>query len=172
MMPPSQSMNERPVLSIPRTLFETSLTILSASGVIFMCLAVGLSWHELPGQVPSHFDISGQPDGWSQRPTLLILPVVAVVLWIGLTLLTRIPHRFNYVVPISRENAADQYLLARTLLSTLSAEITVLFTYLTWQTIETARGSSGVLGPWFLPTGLMITFSTLGVYLYRSLQTR
>jgi uncharacterized membrane protein len=165
-------MNERPILSIPRTPFETSLTIISASGVIFMGLMVGLSWHELPEQVPSHFGISGQPDAWSGRSTLLILPAVAIVLWIGLTLLARIPHRFNYIVTISRENAAHRYLLARTLLSTLNAEIIVLFAYLTWQTIATARGSSEGLGTWFLPVLLLMIFSSLGVYLYRSLQTR
>jgi hypothetical protein len=107
--PASLPMNERPILSIPRTTFETSIAIVSASAVVFMCLIVGVSWHGLPEQVPSHFGISGRPDAWSERPTLLILPVVGIVFWIALIVLTRIPHRFNYIVPISHETAARQY---------------------------------------------------------------
>lgn len=44
---------------------------------------LALIWKDLPGQVPTHFGISGKPDDWSGRSALLLLPT-AIPLFIYL----------------------------------------------------------------------------------------
>jgi len=46
--------------------------------------------------IPVHYGFSGQPDAWGGKIELLELPVVSVLLYFGLTLLARYPHKFNY----------------------------------------------------------------------------
>lgn len=164
--------NARPVLDLPRNAFENALEFLGAMGLLFMFAMVAQYWANLPERIPSHFGISGLPDAWSGKGTLLILPVLSVVLYGGLTVLSRYPHIYNYAWPITPKNAAAQYRLARQLVIVLKTAIVWIFAYLDWQTIQTALGRAQGLGQTFLPIFLVVVFGSLGFYLYKAFQAR
>ncbi|MCG3121548.1 MAG: hypothetical protein ALAOOOJD_04703 [bacterium] len=164
--------NTRPVLNLPRSSFENSLEFLGAMGLLLMFIVIAQYWPSLPERIPSHFGVSGQPDAWSGKSMLLILPVIAAVLYAGLTVLSRYPHLYNYAWPITEANAAAQYRLAREMIIVLKTEIVWLFAYVNWQTIQTALGRAQGLGPAFLPIFLLIIFGSLGFYLYKGFRAR
>jgi hypothetical protein len=91
---------------------------------------------------------------------------MTVILYLMLTVANRYPHKFNYLWPITAQNAREQYRLARLLLVWLKAEVIILFTFLEWATIRVALGQAEGLGVIFLPVVLVVMFGTVGIYFY------
>ena len=137
-----------------------------------MLLLVAGSWSSLPAEIPQHFGASGRPDATGARWTILVLPAVGVILYVALTVLARFPHKANYLWPITEENAARQYRLARTVLTAVKGEIVWFFGYVVQQTIQVATGSAEGLGAIFLPIFLVVTFGTLGGYVVLAYRAR
>lgn len=164
--------SERPVINIPHTSLEIWLEVAAIGVLFFIVVMVALFWSSLPGEVPSHFGVSGAVDAWSDKWTILILPMVGLVLYAMLTIANRYPHHFNYVWPITPQNAERQYKLAHSLMIWLKTEVMLLFAYLEWMTIGTALGQIKGLGPFLLPLFLAVLFGTLGVYFYQAFQAR
>lgn len=164
--------NERPILTIPYSSQEKTLEAVAIGGIFLSSVMLILFWPTLPSSVPSHFDVSGVVDAWSDKKVSLIYPAVSVILYAGLTVLSWYPHIFNYAWPITEQNAQWQYQLARSLLAWLKVEIIVLLTWLEWLTIRVALGQANGLSPLFLPIILVIIFGTIGVYLYQAYRAR
>lgn len=150
----------RPKLEMPRTPVEL---VLDAAGFLALLLSLFLvirAWGELPERIPHHFDILGKPDAWGGRWTLLLFPGMSLVLFVFLGAIRHIPERFNYLWPITEQNAARQYRIAISLITVLRVEVVVMFLYLTWCVIESARNKDLGIGPAFLPIligGLLVT---------------
>jgi len=55
-------------------------------GLCLAALAVSVAlYSQLPERIATHFDISGQPDGWSSRMSgALMLPLVMAITWVAL----------------------------------------------------------------------------------------
>ena len=72
-------MNNKPVLDIPKTLFEKTLDIVTAilylAGIIYTIII----WNQLPDQVPAHYNGAGEVDRWGSKWELIILPVIAAL---------------------------------------------------------------------------------------------
>jgi uncharacterized membrane protein len=64
-------------------------------GMVLFSLAV---WSRLPEQVPSHWDIRGEVDGWMERErAVFFLPAIGLGLWLILPLLRKLdPRREHY----------------------------------------------------------------------------
>ncbi len=168
----AEPLRHRPLLRLTRSPVEILLEILAGAGLVWMLGTVVLSWSSLPESVPSHFGAGGEPDAWGAKWTFLVLPLIGVALYVGLTILTRYPHRYNYLWPITPENAKGQYRLARAYLTLLKAEVVWFFGYLKIEAVEVAHHRSGGLGPEFLPIFLFVTFGSIGSYFYISYRTR
>ena len=164
--------NERPILTIPYSPQEKTLEAVAIGGIFLSSAMLILFWPTLPSLVPSHFDISGAVDAWSDKKVILIFPIVSIILYAGLTILSRYPHIFNYAWPITEQNAQRQYQLARSLLVWLKVEVIVLFTWLEWLTIRVALGQANGLSSLFLPIILVIIFGTIGIYLFQAYHAR
>ncbi len=63
----------------------------------------------LPDTIPIHYNNTGQADGFGHKIHILLYPLIATVLAIGMTFLNRFPHIFNYPIPITDSNALEQY---------------------------------------------------------------
>ncbi len=163
---------QRPILDLSRSGLERTFEVIAAAALLLQIFLLLAHWADLPDTVPIHFGPSGAPDSWGSKYILLILPGVSVTIYIVLTALSRFPHRYNYLVPITVKNAELQYLLGRTCLTILKAEIVVLFTYIVWGTIQVAHGESEGLGTFFLPTSLVLIFGSIAVYMVLSIKNK
>lgn len=129
-------------------------------------------WSVLPDLVPRHFGLDGRPDAYSGKDILLLLPIIGVIFYLGLTVLGRFPHVLNYPWKITSMNAYRQYYLARMLIVSLKAEMIWVFTYIEIIQIRTALNQAEGLGPAFIPAMLAVFFATIGIYLYLAYQAR
>ncbi|CAH1199014.1 hypothetical protein PAECIP111893_01208 [Paenibacillus plantiphilus] len=160
-------MEKRPILSVPKTLLERLHDSISVVVLVYSVVYLILRWTDLPETIPIHFDGHGNADGWGSRAFLLFMPLLTIVLFIGLSLLSKIPHKFNYLRPITAQNAAHQYRTAKSLLSWIKVELVILFGYLQWSTIQNAAGHSSGLGIWLLPVTLIVIFGTVIIHIVR-----
>ncbi len=137
----------RPKLKIKLDIYDKTLEILSFSAFIWLIWLVFRYYPELPERIPSHFDIKGNADAFSSKSSIFILPVVGGVIYIGLLILNRFPHIFNYPKAISPENALRQYTLATKLVRGLNFINITGFAFFTYYQILTALGAvSGIPG--------------------------
>lgn len=100
---------ERPKLKIPLTGSDKVIEALCWFGLAFIWVWAILAYFTLPEIVPVHFNPSGQADGYGSKVSMLFLPVIPTVLAIGLTILNRYPHTFNYLEEITHANAERNY---------------------------------------------------------------
>lgn len=160
-------MEKPPVLSVPRTLLERLHDSISVVVLAYSIVYLILKWTSLPETIPIHFDVRGNADGWGSRAFLLFIPLLSIILFIGLSLLRKIPHKFNYPGPITAQNAARQYRAAISLLSWIKVELILLFGYLQWSIIQNAIGHSAGVGIWLLPVTLIVVFGTVIIHIVR-----
>ena len=162
----------RPRIKIPYNRTMIIIEALAAVGLMVMVVYTILKWPTLPGTIPTRFSADGVPEALRGKGTLLSFPILATIAYVGLTLLRRAPWGFNYAWPITEENAEKQYGLAMYLIGCLKLEVVLLLGYIQWQTIRTAQGIAGGLGPLLLPITIIMIVATFGTYLYLSHRNR
>src|SRR5665647_1280270 len=130
----------RPLLTIPKTQTERLHSIVAIAVLLLNFSYFAVKWADLPNTVPIHFNGAGDADGWGSRYVLIILPLLALVLFIGLSVISKYPYKFNYLVEITEENARKQYTNGRLLVSWLKLEIVLLFGYIEWYIVHAVMG--------------------------------
>jgi uncharacterized membrane protein len=120
----------------------------------------------LPDRIPTHFNISGQPNAWGPPGFLWFLPVVAIGLYLLMTVLGSIQfRRYNLPVPVTESNLPFIQEQTGVMVAWIKCELLCLFTYLQWSIIQSARTSEFRLSPLLIPVFLAVIFSTVGWHL-------
>lgn len=140
---------------LPQTLPEWLLELGAAAALLAQFLIVLAAWPEIPDQVPRHFDAAGQADDWGSKATLLLLPAVNFVVFVMMTVISRFPHISSMPVEVTPLNARRVYRLVRFQTIWLKAVVALVLTYMSWRTIEQARGGVQGLGVGFLPLTIL-----------------
>ena len=155
----------KPKINPPLRTVDIFIEALAAVCLVYMIAQLIIEYPSINQQVPSHFGANGNPDSWGDKSALLIIPMVSIVLYTGLTLLNKFPYIFNYPVAITETNATKQYQLAKSLLSTLKFTTTGMFLYIQLQTFSVAREVQSGLGSYFLVMVIIGSFIPIIVYL-------
>ncbi len=142
-----------------KTLESAALLLLLFTGAITVRAIMGPG--SLPARIPTHFNAAGQPDGWGTPGMLWVLPVVAAVIYILMTLVGRYPGSFNF--PMRATPAARRQLetIALNMIGWLKLEVLGLFAWIQYQTLQFARRGHGTLPALFLPAVLVAVFGTI-----------
>jgi uncharacterized membrane protein len=147
-------MEQRPQIVLKATLGDKILESLGWLTLFLLWCLIFVNYNKLPAIIPVHYNTLGKADNFGGKETVLFLPVIATVIFIGMTILTRFPHIFNYPVKITEDNAFRQYTDACRLILYLKFIIVVIFGIVTFKTIPNTAGTSDGLGAWFLPLTL------------------
>ena len=117
--------------------------------------------NSLPAQIPTHFNAAGQPDAWGTPGMLWVLPIVAAVIYLLMTLVGRYPGAFNF--PMRTTPAARRQLetIALNLIAWLKLEVIGLFAWIQYETVQLARRGQGTLPTLFLPAVIVAVFGTI-----------
>ncbi|MCK9203740.1 MAG: DUF1648 domain-containing protein [Bacteroidales bacterium] len=119
---------------------------------------------KLPDMVPSHFNEWGAPDNWENKSSVWSLLGITVFIYALLTFINFIPHRFNFPVRITPQNALRQYTLAMRLIRYLKIVLVWMFFYIDLTTIRVTSKSAAGLGTWFLPVIIVLILLPLIIY--------
>lgn len=162
----------RPKLEIPATIFERVLDGAAIGAFVWIVAYLVSVWGILPEQVPAHYNGAGEVDRWGAKWELVMLPVIAAVLWVGMTFLEQHPEWHNYMTELHERNIEFQYRNSRMMLNVLKNLIVHAFSYLSYRTTQVALGETDSIGGGFLPVFLFLMFASLIIFMTRSLRNR
>lgn len=120
-------MEQRPVIRIPRSALELWLEVVNIVVIVGTLVYLLIRWRDLPSTIPTHFNGSGEADGWGHRATLLLFPLISIAPYALITTISRFPHTFNYPIAVTEQNAQQLYKLTIQMLSWLKLELVLLF---------------------------------------------
>ena len=154
-------MNKRPRIKLQLNQTDKILEIVGWISVVGIWALPLINYSILPEIIPIHFNGAGKANGFGNKTHIFILPIISTLLFIGLTILNKRPHIFNYPSQITKENAVHQYTNATRMMRVLKLVIVLLFGLIIFKTIENVNGNADGLGTWFLPftIGLFIILS-------------
>lgn len=144
----------RPVLKLQLTSTDYTLEAIAILGIFSLCLLAVVSFSSLPDSIPTHFNLKGQADDWGNKASIFILPGIGLLLFTGITILSRFPHIFNYPVKVTEENALHLYTKGVRIMRILKVLVVFLFLFIEWQISKSAVNAE--ISEWFLPAILII----------------
>jgi len=165
-------MKERPRLNLELTQADKSVEIIGWLLIFAIWGLTILNYQSLPDIIPIHYNVAGVADGFGDKWMIFTLPIVATVLFVGLTILNKFPHILNYPTEITADNALRQYTNVTRLIRYLKVIIVVIFGLITFLTIRHANGQTDGLGIWFLPLTMGLIFMPLIYFLIKSIKTK
>lgn len=151
----------RPRVVITASATDRVLEALSIAGVLAFWLYLATVWGHLPERLPTHFGLSGAPDGWGSRNTLFFFALFPAVVHVAFGLLARIPWTYNYPVPVTAGNYLRLYAAGRSLMLWLRTEMAWLFLVLGGQMARVGLGQAHTVGPALVFVPLGAVFATL-----------
>lgn len=161
---------DRPRIKVKKEQLDYILESIAWLGWLAMIILPAIYYQELPDQVPTHFNATGEADAWGGKMHLLLLPLIGSVLFFGMIILNNYPHIFNLPVKITEENAEKQYRSAQRLIRSVNISMMLIFPYLIYGSIQNALGNMNGLGSWTLPIILILSFLPIGIYFFQQMK--
>lgn len=147
---------------IPDTRFHKVIKLVTLVILIVMIIYPVIMWSTLPAKLPMHYNASGEIDRYGSRAELFIMPVIGILMYGLLTLVTSFPSTWNIPVTITRENRFRVYQCTKSMLILMKLEVIALFAYIEYQII----GQSELPGS-FLGIVLIVIFGTMIYFIRR-----
>jgi len=133
--------------------------------VIFV--ATGIAFYgpnSLPDRIATHYDALGQPDAWTTRGSLSLLPVIAVIVYLALSVAAVYSSLAKQAAQNDPGNAPLMGTLVLKLISGIKAELMGVFNCIQMSSLYTARNpdapsSLWSAGAWVLLVGILATIA-------------
>jgi uncharacterized membrane protein len=166
----SKKMSNRPKLKLNLTTTDKVIELVGWICLIGIWILTLSNYYSLPETIPIHYNGAGEADGFGKKWNILSLPIVSSILFVGLTILNKYPHVFNYPSTITQENALQQYTNATRLIRFLKLVVLIIFGLIVFKTIQNVNGNADGLGTWFLPLTFGLIFIPMAYYLTKSIK--
>ena len=144
-------MEERPKIKLELTQTDKEIEFIGWILLIGIWILAITSFSDLPDSIPTHYNGTGEADAFGEKTNIFVLPIIGTILFIGMTLLNKNPHIFNYPKSITNENALNQYSNATRMIRVLKLVIVLVFGLILVRTLQNTNGNADGLGTWFLP---------------------
>jgi uncharacterized membrane protein len=130
-------------------------------GLLFLVTAIAVYGPDpLPERIPTHFDLSGHPDGWSSSTSIVFVPFVALIFYIFITIVARYPALTHYPVEVTSENRPRLESLALGMMAWLKVEMAGIFACIQFTLIQSGHHPEQVvslLGLWIMLGTVIVT---------------
>jgi uncharacterized membrane protein len=164
-------MIRKPKIELKLTTTDKVIEITGWFIILGIWILILYNYYKIPERIPIHYNIFGKADNFGGKANILILPIISTILFIGLTILNKFPHIFNYLETITKENAPSQYTNATRTIRILKLVIAIIFGLIVFQTLHNTNTDNG-LGIWFLPFMFGVIFIPLIYFLIKSAKTK
>ena len=144
-------MNKNPKIKVKPSQFTKTLEIVNYFLIIVFWIITSLAYKHLPEEIPTHYNGLGEVDAYGDKITIFMLPFIATILFVTLTITANKPYWFNYSETITVENVETQYKNAMRFMQSLNLFVLLIFIFIDYKTIHIALNKSESLGIWFLP---------------------
>ena len=157
---------EKPELDIEKLavakVFDVLVVALFAAALVYLIV----QWNQLPDEIPAHFGGDGEVDRYGSRAELLLLPVIGLIMWVGMSVLEKYPHTYNYI-NLRPDNKEIQYRYGVLFMNIIKNLSTLLFVFLIWQMTDIAMARIDSLNMSIFIALLVLLFGSIGFYIYK-----
>ncbi len=120
----------RPRIYIKKTKLDYFFESISIISLALTFIIIAYYWGKYPNSVAIHYNALGQADSFGSKWLLLILPLTALLTFIGMTYLNKFPHVFNFPVEVSERNAELLYKTGKRTISFMKMTVCLLILYI------------------------------------------
>jgi uncharacterized membrane protein len=114
-------------------------------------------YNTLPETIPTHFNAKGEADDFSSKKMLWLVPTIAIIMYIGIFIINLYPHKHNYMVNITKENAYRNYRFSTRMVRFINLFSMAILSIVTFKIVTSAKRESANLESWFLPLIIIIS---------------
>ena len=137
--------------------------------LIVLLVVTGLALygpHQLPDHIPTHVDSLGLPDAWMARSSLEIVPMIAVILFIGLTVVAAYSSLAKHAAKSNPESGPPIESLVLKLIVWIKVESMAIFTTIQLNATQAARHPEQGATIWSMWTWVVVAaiFGTVAWY--------
>jgi len=159
-------------IQFPVTAVDIVIELVAIIIVFFLWMFSVVSYSQLPQTIPTHFNYTGQADGFGGKQTIFLLPSIASFLYLGFTIFNFFPTLFNYPVDITEKNKLYLYTAATRMIRYLKCSFLSIMLFLLIRILQiTAKVEDG-LGILFIPFAVFASSIPLILFAKRSLRIR
>jgi len=135
-----------------------------------LLLATGMALFgpaQLPPKVPTHLDPLGQPDAWTTRSSLEILPTIAVIVYLLLTVVAAYSSLAKHAAQSEPESGPSLEPLILKLIVSIKAELMGIFTCIQLSSLHAFRHPDDPSSMWGAAMWVLLAsvFATVAWYL-------
>lgn len=128
-----------------------------------------LFYSTLPEIVPNHFDLYGNANGFGEKSSIYILPIISLLIYFGMTMVaTKVkPYYFNLPTKVTEKNAPQLYAITIRMMVVMNLIIAIVFTIITMGIIRSALSGSNSISMLTLPLSLIAIFACIIYYAFK-----
>ena len=141
------------------------LSLATLAILLWLTYAALYGPNHLTGRIPTHFGPDGQPNAWGEPKMLLMLPAVAVFLYLVMTIASRFPNAFNYPVRVTPLNRPRLQRIALNMIAWLTLETVTLFAALQYFIVQAVRTQHNALPPALMIVAIVVIFFTMAIHI-------
>jgi len=141
--------------------------LIALTGLVFAIAVVADFYSRLPERIATHFNGAGVANGFGGRATLWLLVGIALLLYVTLSAIERIPRVVNLKKPLAPEREKVVLAESMAMVGWIKVEICWMFAYICLAMVRNGMGLQVGWGRWFLPMTLVVVLGTTAVYLGR-----
>lgn len=153
-----------------KTLHIITFSVVLALTVASLVMSI-LLFSSLPGQIPTHFGLSGAPDIWSNKSILMVfmVPLIQLAMFLLFLLLYKHPQYSSWpttliLMTVEEKKREKLFAVIRGMLLATLFWISILFSYLQFVIFATANGRDNGVSPFAMITFLVLLFGTMFIY--------
>lgn len=143
-------------MKIERSWYDNFIEVCCILSLICTLVYLIAVWDSIPDEIPGHYNAAGEIDRITGKGSLIVLPIITWILYIGLSIIEKFPQIWNTGVRITDQNRDRVYRILKNMSGTLKLLLVIVFSYLT---INSAMAKPLPIP--FLPVSLVVIFSLL-----------
>jgi uncharacterized membrane protein len=140
---------------------------LEISGIIIISgcfLFLAFNYSSLPDSLPRHFGSDGVPDAFSAKGVIWVLPIMGLVLYLLIGLISNVPGLIN--LPFQPNPEKEEFYQRRysRMIRILNVVMVGIFAFLTYQSAQIGLGVHSQLPEYFKAVSLGLLFGIPLIY--------
>jgi len=114
-------------MRIRMNLFDIIINILCIATLIGFGIFLLINWGDVPDKMPAQYNFSGEVTRWASKNEIFLMPAIALVLYIFITIVEQFPQIWNIPIKVTASNIGPVYRLAKNMISFAKLVMMLIF---------------------------------------------
>jgi uncharacterized membrane protein len=148
-----------------KTKFGRTMHILSVLCLTASTLFLAAGWNQIPEKVPGHYNFAGEADSMTGKGTLILIPVMNWLMYLGISALEHFPQVWNTGVEVTAQNRERVYRVLYHMIVSMKLSLVLIFSFMTvWH--------KNYMPSWFFTAAMLLTFGPMLFFLIQLWRAR